>query len=84
MALIPVQFGRIIQNVGETVLPLRFSPDARNVDIDNPSMAASRRKGYIRGLTDDFDGPVYFYSKFTDVDGEDVHIIIDDSGVNRV
>jgi len=78
-----IRFGRLIENVSDVVIPMRYAGDMSNVDI-SISQEASRRNGYQRALGTAFASQVYFHKRFQDVDGTAVYIVVDDDGVNRV
>jgi len=77
-----IRFGRLVKNVSNVILPLDKSAKMSNINIDT-SGTAVRRPGYQRALSVDFASPIYLHSKFQDIDGTDVYIVITDDGVNR-
>ena len=78
-----ISFGRLVQNVGDTILPLTMSPAMQNIDISQ-SLEASRRPGYQRALTDTaLGGTIKLAAKMTDKDGVEVYVVIGPDGVNR-
>lgn len=77
------RFGRLVKNVGECILPPHLSSDQQNIDISKPG-EAKRRNGFIRALSSSFSGEISFVKRWVDHDGEEVYIVIDEDGINRV
>jgi len=77
-----IRFGRMVTNVSPTILPLSFGIDMSNIDLDEPG-SAKKRNGYQRALSTAFNSTVRFLSKYKDIDGTDVYVVIDQNGLNR-
>jgi len=76
------RFGRLVKNVGETTLPGHLCADCQNVDINKPG-EASRRNGFIHALDSAMTGEISLIRKFTDYDGVECYIVIDEAGIRR-
>jgi len=75
-------FGRLVTSVGEAILPPHLGANIQNVDIKQPG-EASRRKGFVHAIESAFTGEISLVAKFTDHDGEECFIVVDEDGINR-
>jgi hypothetical protein len=81
-ARFPFGFGPLMSGVGDVLVPAERAADIRNLDFDQVGECA-RRDGFVHGLTSALTGQARFLAAFELIDGTQVLLVGDDSGLRQ-